>query len=189
MNLPMWNATSRGREKLNRQRQVSAIFRTRPEAGDPGTAPVTTARAHLDNRRSSKALTSYRPTANVCVHNPPSRTHRFVAKVKEKPIKLFPQKDMVIIKALIAIALAGAGSYVLTHVNQLSDDLQGLYVRHAEKVQAKKGFASYLFMYNPEIWKTPFARFLFKCLIIFSFSLDFGSFLVAIPIVFGPITL
>ena len=90
----------------------------------------------------------------------------------------------VIIKALISLAIAGAGVYVLMHVNKLAGALQGLYVRQAEKVQAKKGFGSYLFMYNPETWKTPFANFLFKSQIIF---LGIFLLILAYPIVFGPI--
>jgi hypothetical protein len=41
-------------------------------------------------------------------------------------------------------------------------------------------------MYNPDTWKTPFATFMFKAMVVF-----FGVWLliIAYPIVFGPITL
>lgn len=93
---------------------------------------------------------------------------------------------MVIIKALITLAIAGAGLCVLMNVSKLSRSLQGTYVRQAELKQAKGGFGAYLFMYNPETWKTPFATFIFKLGVIF---LGIWLIIIAYPIVFGAIEL
>lgn len=92
----------------------------------------------------------------------------------------------VVVKTLISLAIAGAGVYVLIHSKSMARGLQNLYVQQAEKKQAQGGFRAYLFMYNPETWKTPFATFLFRAGMIF---LGFWLILVAYPIVFGAIQL
>jgi hypothetical protein len=85
---------------------------------------------------------------------------------------------------LLGILLVAAAGYVLMHVNVLAQRLQDFYVRRAMRVQAKKNWNSYLFIYNPDTWKTPFARFLFKSGVIF-----FGIWLllVAYATAFGPV--
>ncbi len=93
---------------------------------------------------------------------------------------------MIVIQTLISLVIAGAGIYVLTHVNMLSGALQDHYVREAEKVQLKKGFLSYLFFYNPELWKTPFATFIFRLQVV---SGGIILIVIAYPIVFGTVTL
>jgi hypothetical protein len=92
----------------------------------------------------------------------------------------------LLIRSLIFLTIAGAGVYVLIHANALARGLQNLYVRQAQNIQDKKDFRSYLFTYNSETWKTPFAWFMFKAVVIF-----FGIWLlvVAYPIVFGSIVL
>ena len=92
----------------------------------------------------------------------------------------------VVVKAIISLAIAGAGVLVLIHSKSMAVALQNLYVRQAEKKQAKGGMSAYLFMYNPETWKTPFATFMFRAGMIF---LGFWLILVAYPIVFGAIEL
>ena len=91
---------------------------------------------------------------------------------------------MVILKALISLAIAGAGIAVLMHVNMLARALQNLYVCQAERQQAKGGWGAYLPMYNPETWKTPFMTFMFKAMVVF---LGIWLMIVAYPVVFGAI--
>lgn len=93
---------------------------------------------------------------------------------------------MVILKALISLAIAGAGIAVLMHVTMLARAFQNLYVRQAEGQQAKGGWGAYLPMYNPEKWKTPFMTFMFKAIVVF---LGIWLMIVAYPIVFGAIEL
>ena len=93
---------------------------------------------------------------------------------------------MVILKALISLAIAGAGIAVLMHVTMLARALQNLYIRQAERQQAKGGWGAYLPVYNPETWKTPFMTFMFKAMVVF---LGIWLIIVAYPIVFGPIEL
>jgi len=93
---------------------------------------------------------------------------------------------MVAFQALISLLIAGAGVYVILRSKSLARGLQELYVRSAKKQQEKKAWNSYLFVNNPETWQTPFARLLFRAMIVF-----FGIMLIIIayPIVFGPIIL
>ncbi len=93
---------------------------------------------------------------------------------------------MIFLKILTSIAIAGVGLYALTHVVALARKFQEYYVRQAERVQEKKGWASWLFVCNPEIWKTPFMWFMFRAGVIF---LGVWLLLLAYPIMFGPITL
>ncbi len=93
---------------------------------------------------------------------------------------------MLVVKALISLSIAGAGVFVLIHSKRMAVALQNVYVRQAEKKQAKGGMTAYLFMYNPETWKTPFATFLFRAGMIF---LGIWLIIVAYPIVFGAIEL
>ena len=93
---------------------------------------------------------------------------------------------MVILKALISLAIGGAGIAVLMYVKMLARALQNLYVRQAERQQAKGGWGAYLPMYNLETWKTPFMTFMFKAMVVF---LGIWLMIVAYPIVFGAIEL
>ncbi len=67
----------------------------------------------------------------------------------------------------LTCALAAGGIYVLTHVRKLTDCLQGLYVRTATQKRNRGDWDSSLYIYNPEYWQSPFARFLFKGGVIF----------------------
>jgi hypothetical protein len=68
---------------------------------------------------------------------------------------------------LFALALAAGGIYVLTHVSKTARALQNVYVKAAEQKQERGGWSAYLYMYNPEYWKRPFAWFIFKSGMIF----------------------
>ena len=93
---------------------------------------------------------------------------------------------MVVLKAFISLAIAGAGIAVLMHVNTMARALQDLYVRGAERQQAKGGWSAYLPMYNPETWKTPLVTFMFKAMVVF---LGIWLIIIAYPVVFGSIEL
>ena len=69
---------------------------------------------------------------------------------------------------LITCALAAGGVYVLTHVKKLTDGLQGIYVRAATQKRNRNDWESSLYIYDPEYWRQPFARFLFKGGVIFA---------------------
>ncbi len=85
---------------------------------------------------------------------------------------------MAIVKSLTSLIISGVGVYILLHINVLSRALQNLYIRQVEKAQKKKSLA--LYAYDLEFWKAPFARFIFKLLLIFTgiFLLIFAYFLV-----------
>ena len=78
---------------------------------------------------------------------------------------------------LITCALVTAGIYVLTHVQKLADGLQGIYVRAAMRKRNSGDRDSSFFMYDPEYWRKPFQRFMFKFGVIF-----FGVWLLLVAV-------
>jgi hypothetical protein len=68
---------------------------------------------------------------------------------------------------LITCALAAGGIYVLTHIQKLADALQGEYIRAAMRKRNRGDWDSSLYIYDPEYWRTPFSRFIFKSGVIF----------------------
>ena len=78
---------------------------------------------------------------------------------------------------LITCALVAAGIYVLTHVRMLTDGIQGIYVRAATRKRYSGDWDSSFFMYDPEYWRKPFQRFMFKFGVIF-----FGVWLLLVAI-------
>jgi len=93
---------------------------------------------------------------------------------------------ILVAKILLSLTIAGAGLYVLTHVKSLASRMQNAYVKSAEEKQKEGGFSSYLSMYNPETWKTPFMTFIFRFGVVF---LGILLLLSAYPTVFGAIVL
>jgi hypothetical protein len=77
--------------------------------------------------------------------------------------------DMSFLGALlITCALAAGGIYVLTHVQQLADALQRIYVRAATQKRNRNDWDSSLYIYDPEYWRRPLVHFLFKGGVIFA---------------------
>ncbi len=67
----------------------------------------------------------------------------------------------------LTCVLAAGGIYVLTHVRKLADGLQEIYVRAAMRKRNSGDWDSSLHIYDPEYWRKPFQRFMFKFGVIF----------------------